>query len=144
MTATSTPDPQVVAWTPEVGDDIEDRRTGSVANVTAVSERAFLRFKNSGVKAVVPLSALRRNYRPASGSADAYQAARRPLTVEDIPAGQGAASLHIDHGALRWREPDGRQSRVLLWRKPDRFAPPQDHALWALIEAHVPTIEEQP
>jgi hypothetical protein len=76
---------------------------------------------------------------------DAYnEAARKPLTVADIPAGDGIASLFIAADA------DGKPS---LWRQCTDGAPevvyrPPSHGskgealLWALIEAHVPTVTD--
>lgn len=113
-------------WTPEVGDDVEDRRTGSVAAVTGVSDRptVFLRFKGSGVTTVLPVAALRRTYRPAAPTL-----AEATVTDTTQPAEPAEGSVVRDKDGDVWQRRDG------CWYIADGD---HDASTWSVVLSYAP------
>ena len=73
-------------------------------------------------------------------------AARQPLTVEDIPAGQGPASLFAGPGPVRFESaPD---TTEIMWHGPDSIEvidlpdTPGGAAIREMLAATLPTVAE--
>jgi hypothetical protein len=109
MTETTQPDPRVVAWMRAYRSNLPASIDPSTARMETVREYRNAHSEEArrlGLRALV----------------DAYAiAARKPLTVADIPAGQGAASLFIGNDprgigkAVLFKEVDGSLAWVDDW-----------------------------
>jgi hypothetical protein len=70
----------------------------------------------------------------------------KPLTVADIPAGQGAASLFLRRlersGKLvAWYRANNVET-IAFMREPEPHAGPAEHALWDHLAATLPTVTD--
>jgi hypothetical protein len=129
MTETTQPDPQVVAWMREYLRGSPDHDYIDATNAYFIAHPYDMTKDPPGMRA-------------------AYEAARKPLTVADIPAGQGAASLFIGNDprgigkAVLFKEVDGSLAWVDDWFPSPPPAPAaaawRDH-----LAATLPTVTEE-
>lgn len=126
------PDPQVVA-----------RKRGAVRWM-----RGFLR-ERPNIDPIEIVYVYREEY-PASiltnaDLTDCYVEARRPLTLADIPSGKGRDSLFVRRGgkyraAVCYR--DSADEVIVAVPQPYEYAHPYMLALWDILAATLPTVEE--
>lgn len=124
MTETAQPDPQVVAWMRGYLRDSPDHDYIDATNAYFIAHPYDMTKGPPGMRA-------------------AYEAARKPLTVTDIPAGQGPASLFIDD-AVWFKHADGRV--VVAYLRMDYDGSHAKAALWDHLAATLPhvTAEDAP
>jgi hypothetical protein len=122
MTETTQPDPQVAAWMREYLRDSPDHDYIDATNAYFIAHPYDMTKDPPGMRA-------------------AYEAARKPLTVADIPAGQGPASLFIGPflpgiDALYFKAHDRRLARVM--EQPTIRT--EQRALWDHLAVTLPTV----
>jgi hypothetical protein len=130
VTETTQPDPQVVAWMREY------LRKNPDAYAVDVNEAYYLCYPHNDLTS--------RDF------VQALHAAKQPVTVADIPAGQGAVSLYVGRPeafrraglgefALLFKRADG-SSEVVDW--PPEGQSPGSAALWDHLAATLPHVTD--
>jgi hypothetical protein len=125
MTETTQPDTQVVAWMREYLQDSPDHDYIDATNAYFIAHPYDMTKDPPGMRI-------------------AYEAARKPLTVADIPAGQGAASLFLRRDPvggemdLCFKHDDGRD--VVIGITLDQLSGATTAALTEHLAATLPTV----
>jgi hypothetical protein len=133
MSDATQPDPQLVAWMYRWRRD-NPRQDGGNAPTKVRTIHAWLSAQGFESLAESPYG--------LRDLVDAYNAAGKPLTVADIPAGQGPASLFLAPfaGELRgvyFKAEDGRVARVMEENRTRH----EMRVLWDHLVATLPTVD---
>jgi hypothetical protein len=137
VTETTQPDPQVMSWMYRWRRD-NPRQDGGPAPTKVRTIHAWLGAHGFDSLAESPHS--------LRDLVDAYNAAQKPMTVADIPAGQGPTSLFIapdSTGVPRvyYKDADG---DITAWSYSADSRHGAARAMWEHLAATLPTVDETP